>query len=150
MNAENDKNNGVQRITISLPQDTFEKLEDLVISGGWKNRSQVVAQLIRQDYIDSCEKKQDAVMAGTITLFYSEDQPGILNSITEIERKNIEEVISSHKVLLENNHMMEVLVVQGKVQKLHAIVDELLNLKGVEAGKLALTSTILPPIQSPA
>jgi CopG family transcriptional regulator, nickel-responsive regulator len=148
MTEDKEKNGGVQRVTVSLPQGVYRKLEELVEAGNWKNRSQVLAQLVRQEFVESEAKNPEAVMAGTITLFYSEEQPGVLSRIAEIERKNIEEVISTHRVLLEKNYMIEVLVVQGRVRKLQTIVNELLNIKGVEAGKLALTSTILPPIQA--
>lgn len=139
---------GVTRVTVSLPDNTYEQLEQLIESGNWKNRSQVISQLVRDEYLQQLSKVSDSIMAGSITLFYDESQREILTNVCQVQRENINEVISSNRVLLENNHIMEIMVVQGHVSKLVDIQQQLLNIKGVEAGKLALTSVILPPIQS--
>jgi CopG family nickel-responsive transcriptional regulator len=49
-------------------------------------------------------------------------------------------------VQLENNHRMEVILVQGPAGKLREIADRLLGCKGVRTGKLTLTSIIIPPL----
>jgi len=139
---------GVTRITISLPDKTYEQLEDIISAGEWKNRSQIITQLVRDEFISVTSKQSNSIMAGSITLFYDESQRDVLPNVAQVQRENINEVISSHRVLLENNHMMEILVVQGHVKKLEEIQNRFLNIKGVEAGKLVLTATILPPIHS--
>jgi hypothetical protein len=60
--------------------------------------------------------------------------------------KLIAEVISKQHVLLEDNHMMEVILVQGPASRLKAIADELITCKGVRSGKLTISSALIPPI----
>ncbi len=139
---------GVTRVTVSIPEDTYEELEKLIELGKWKNRSQIITQLINDEYIQQATEQQDSIMAGSLTLFYDESQREILEKVTQIQRENIDQVISSNRILLENNHIMEILLVQGKVRKLKEIQNQLLSTKGVKSGKLALTNIILPPIQS--
>ena len=139
---------GVKRVSISLPEKTFDQLEEIIERGEWNNRSQVIAHLIRNEYISYLANQSNTIMAGSITLFYNEVQREILNNVFRVQRENIDEVISANRILLENNHVMEILVVQGYVQKLEKIQNEFLKIKGVKAGKLVLTSIILPPIQS--
>lgn len=141
-------NKGVQRLTISLPDNTFGQLEELVGFGEWKNRSQVISSLVRNEYISQKAKRTNDLMAGSITIFYREDQREILNNVSQIQRNNIDEVISTTRVLLEDNHIMELIVVQGRIKKLEEIKKQLLQIKGVETGNLTLTSVILPPIQT--
>jgi CopG family nickel-responsive transcriptional regulator len=139
---------GVTRVTVSIPDDSYCQLESIITAGKWNNRSQAIAQLIRDEYLEISAKRKKAIMAGSITLFYNEAQREILPNVAEVQRENINEVISTNRVLLENNHVMEILVVQGFVDKLEEIQQQFLKIKGVVAGKLVLTSIILPPIHS--
>lgn len=140
---------GVTRVTISLPDQAYAQLQEIIDVGKWKNRSQVITQLVRDEYVQLTATQQgNPIMAGSITLFYNESQREILNHVSQVQRENVNEVISSNKILLENDHVMEILVVQGYVQKLKEIQCQLLNIKGVEVGKLTLTNVVLPPIQS--
>lgn len=139
---------GVQRLTISLTDKTFEQLEEIVKNGEWKNRSQIISSLIRNEFLNLKSKNGDDLMAGSITLFYREDQREILTKVSQIQRANIEEVISTNRVLLEDNYIMELIVVQGRINKLEEIKKQFLQIKGVETGNLTLTSIVLPPIQS--
>jgi len=139
---------GVQRLSISLPDKTFEQLEEMVDIGEWKNRSQTLSCLVRNEYLNQKKEQSNTIMAGSITIFYREDQREILQNVSQIERKNINEVISTTRILLERNYIMELLVVQGRIKKLNDIKTQLLKIKGVETGNLTLSSIVLPPIQT--
>ncbi len=52
-------------------------------------------------------------MAGTITIVYDESKGNLLQRLAELERRFLDEVISSLHVQLENDHRIEVLLVQG-------------------------------------
>ncbi len=137
---------GVKRITVSLLPEVFESLDNLVIRRGFQSRSQAVAEMIHQSSLDHYQEFGDEIMAGTITLFYDESRPTLLQTLADIERRHINEVISSQHILLENEHTMEVLLVQGPAKRLKKISDELITCRGVKAGRLTIFSTILPPI----
>jgi len=138
----------VHRLTVSIPEKTFNQLEEIMSTGEWKNRSQVISSLVRNEYSNLTAKRTDDLMAGSITLFYREDQREILTKVSQTQRENIEEVISTNRVLLEDNYIMELIVVQGRIKKLEEIKKQFLQIKGVETGNLTLTSIILPPIQT--
>ncbi|MGJ8678002.1 MAG: nickel-responsive transcriptional regulator NikR [Akkermansiaceae bacterium] len=137
---------GIQRISISVRQSLYLALDKLVSERGFENRSQAISEMIHQSLIDHNEECGEQIMAGTITLFYDETKPGLNQEISAIQRENIAEVISSQHILLENNHTMEVMIVQGPANTLKMISDQLITCKGVKSGRLVLTSTIIPPI----
>ncbi len=87
-------------------------------------------------------------MAGVITLIYDEAKGQLLQRLAELERTHVNEVISSLHVQLEDNHRMEVILVQGPAVKLRQIADRLIACKGVRTGKLTLSSMIIPPLHS--
>ena len=141
-----DDEKGVKRISISLPQDAFRDLNNLVKARGFENRSQAIAEMINSSCIEHYKQRGTTIMAGTITLFYDESRPGLLEQLAAIERENIDEVISSQHILLEENHTMEVILVQGPARRLKFISDKLITCKGVKSGRLVIMSMLMPPI----
>lgn len=137
-----------QRITISLPDPVFQQFGELMAERGFQNRSQAIAEVLSQHIADYYSLKGNRLMAGTITLFYDHKRPGLKQQIADIQHESIREVISSLHVLLENSNTMEVILVQGPAKRLRQIANKLLACKGVLAGRLNLTRTLLPPIQT--
>jgi len=140
------KTEKVHRISISLPEQLTVELDQMVVDGGYKNRSQAIARIVRNALLEHYGEKGAQVMAGSITLVYNEAQPNLKTNLVNIQRKHIDSVISSLNMLLEDNYSMEVLQVQGPVNKLNRIVRELRACKGIENCKLILSSAVIPPI----
>lgn len=144
-----DKNrspNLAQRVSISLPAKLATALDEMVSERGFQNRSQAVAEMIEQSLIQHRQEDGAAVMAGTITLFYDSGKTGLLQQLAQIERDHLEECISSQHVLLEGQHIMEVVLVQGPVGTLRALTNKMLACKGVKSGGLTLTSKLIPQV----
>lgn len=137
-----------QRVTISLPDALYQQFEQLMEERGFQNRSQAISEVLSQHIADYYSLKGNRLMAGTITLFYDHKRPGLKQQIADIQHENIRQVISSLHVLLENSNTMEVILVQGPAKRLRQIANKLLACKGVLAGRLNLSRTLLPPIQT--
>lgn len=137
---------GVVRISISLPRGLSADLDNLVASRGFGNRSQAIAMMISDSVVENTRSSRAAVLAGSITLFYNQSRNGLLQRLARLKRKHIDEVIGSLQVQLEDNHLMEVMIVQGPASTLERITDAFVACKGVKAGKLTLTNTVIPPI----
>jgi CopG family nickel-responsive transcriptional regulator len=142
------KTDKVHRISVSLPDQLTKELDQMVIDGGYQNRSQAISHMIRNTLADHYSQKGHQVMAGTVTLVYDESRPNLRQNLVSIQREYIDSVISSLNVLLENYYSLEVLQVQGPVDTLNTIVKKIRACKGVENCKIALTSTIMPPLHS--
>lgn len=135
-----------QRISVSLPPQLAMALDEMVASRGFQNRSQAIAEMIETSLIRHQQEDEATIMAGTITLFYDSEKTGLLEKLARIEREHLEECISSQHVLLEGNHVMEVVLVQGPVKRLRILTDRMLTCKGVSSGGLTLTSKIIPQL----
>lgn len=138
------------RVTLSLPDGVYRQFQELMVERGFHNRSQAVAEVLTQHIADYYSLRGNRMMAGTITLFYDHKRPGLKQEIANIQHESIREVISSLHVLLENSNTMEVILVQGPAKRLRQIANKLLTCKGVLAGRLNLTRTLMPPIQTQA
>ena len=62
--------NNLQRISITVPEKQLEAFDQLVEERGYANRSQAVTELINREVDEHKQELGNAVMAGTITLFY--------------------------------------------------------------------------------
>jgi CopG family nickel-responsive transcriptional regulator len=142
-----DKKQTAHRISVSLPARLAKGLDEMIQKRGFQNRSQAIAEMIEQQLIEFQQENEEAVMAGTITLFYDASKANLLEKLARIEREHIDECISSQHVLLEGDNIMEVVLVQGRVRRLYEITDRMLTCKGVNSGKLTLTSKIIPQVQ---
>lgn len=146
---KNDQKLMASRISVSLPPLLAEALDKMIRERGFHNRSQAIAEMIQQQLIEHQQEKSDTVMAGTITLIYDAAKPELLQKLTRIQREHIEECISSQRIQLEGDYVMEVVLVQGHVQRLREITDRLITCKGVSFGRLTLTDKLIPQVHGP-
>jgi len=141
-----DARDTAERISMSLPRSTLRQFDSLLEQRGFSNRSQAISEILNREIAEANSHVENRVMVGSITLFYSVRRSNIQNTLSKIQREHIAEVVSSLHVLLEDDHIMEVLVVQGPAQKLRRIANELITCKGVKTGNLNLSSSIIPPV----
>ena len=136
----------LRRVTISMPEDTFQALDRIVTGRGFDSRSQAIAEMIHQQAAEHLGRIGTQVMAGTLTMIYDESKSTLLKDLSRVCREHITEVISSQHILLEDDHVLEVLLMQGPANTLRQIANELVTCKGVKSTHLALTPHLLPPL----
>ncbi|HEY3327909.1 MAG TPA: nickel-responsive transcriptional regulator NikR [Novimethylophilus sp.] len=140
------KNRPVNRISISLPDDLQADVDEMVARRGFDSRSQAINDMLHQHVAEHQQKIGDEVMVGTITILYNNATCGLQKTLADMQYKHLDEVISSLHVHLMNNQTMEVILVQGPAQKVQAIADEIVTLRGVITGKLQLMAAVIPPV----
>jgi CopG family nickel-responsive transcriptional regulator len=113
---------------------------------GYASRSQAVATLARDGLVDYAAHIGTASVAGTISLVYDHRKAGLQAKLAAIQHAYYLMVVTSMHVHLEHHNYMEVLLVQGPADKLQALADELVTVRGVKQGKLTLAATALPPL----
>jgi CopG family nickel-responsive transcriptional regulator len=146
--AKEDINEGLRRITVSMPEETYQALDRLVQQRGFENRSQAVAEMIHQHAAQHLGRIGTEVMAGTLTLVYDESKSALLRDLSRIFREHLAEVISSQHVMLEEDHVLEVILMQGPARTLRDISNKLAACKGVKTAQLTLTPHLMPPLHA--
>ncbi len=148
--AKDDSGESLRRVTVSMCEDTFQALDRLVNERGFDSRSQAISEMIHQQAAEHLGKIGTEVMAGTLTLIYDESKSSLLRDLSRICRSHLSEVISSQHILLEDDHVLEVLLMQGPAKTLRGIANELVTCKGVKSAHLTLTPHLLPPLHAKA
>lgn len=147
MNLGNkEKGRPVNRISISLPDDLQADVDEMVARRGFGSRSQAINDMLRQHVADHQRQVGDEVMVGTITILYNNATRGLQKTLADLQYQHLDEVISSLHVHLMDHQTMEVILVQGPAQKVHAIADQIVTLRGIITGRLQLMAAVIPPL----
>ncbi|TAE74492.1 MAG: ribbon-helix-helix protein, CopG family [Verrucomicrobia bacterium] len=146
--ATDESNDGVRRVTVSMPEETFQSLDRLVVARGFDSRSQAVAEMVHQQAAQHLGKVGTEVVAGTLTLVYDESKSALLRDLSRIFREHVAEVVSSQHVLLEDEHVLEMILMQGPAATLREITNKLVACRGVKTAQLTLTPHLLPPLHA--
>lgn len=146
--SKEETTDALRRVTISMPEDTFQALDRLVTERGFGSRSQAISEMIHQQAAEHLGKTGSRIMAGTLTMIYDESKSSLLRDLSRVCREHIAEVISSQHILLEDDHVLEVMLMQGPANTLRQIANELVTCKGVKSTHLALTPHLLPQLHA--
>jgi CopG family nickel-responsive transcriptional regulator len=137
------------RLSISLPAELFAELDTMVSERQVANRSQMIAELIRQELAEhSAREKPQTVLAGTLTLIYRAERGKVRQALAQVQMEFIPEIISSQHIFLEEDQSLEVLLVQGTALQLHNLSDALRKVRGVQQVRLVTTTALLPPLSA--
>lgn len=140
----------VSRISVSLPPALLDQLDAMVAMRGYESRSQAIGEMVNYQLAEHKRKLGDDVMVGTVTLLYDRSTRNVQKQLADLQYQHIDEVVSSLHVHLDHNQVMEVVLVQGHAQRLQAIANAMLTLRGVVTGRLQLLAALMPPLQVPA
>ncbi|KAA8732432.1 ribbon-helix-helix protein, CopG family [Acinetobacter qingfengensis] len=134
------------RISITVPEDTLEALDQMIIQQGFDSRSQALVDMINHRLVEQ-QAVTNAVMAGTLTLLYDRNFTNIRLQVADLQHEYLEQVISSLTVQLDQNKILEVMLLQGVSSDLQQISQQFIAIKGVVKGHLELMEAVMPPLQ---
>jgi CopG family transcriptional regulator, nickel-responsive regulator len=118
----------------------------MVTARGFASRSQAINDMLYQSLTEYRAREGGEIMVGIVTLFYDNSVPGLQKQLADLQFRHIDEVISSLHVHLARSQTMEVVLVQGPANRLHAIADSLISRRGVLSGKMQLIAAVIPPL----
>jgi len=136
----------LSRISISLPEDLLEGLDQMVSERGFDSRSQAICDMINLQLNEHKAKQGKEVMTGTVNLVYKHSTQGLQKKLHDLQFEYIDEVISSLNVNLTHTNTLSIILVQGPADKLNMIANKMITLRGVVYGRLLINSSIIPPL----
>ena len=124
---------GVTRFSVSLPPSLVRTFDDSWKNMGYESRSKAAHDAFRSFISDyKLTRTEAGEIAGTITLVYYLDKPGLLNQIVEAQHKFENVVTASMHVHLTKDKCMEIIAVKGKASDIRSLSQELMTKKGVK------------------
>ena len=130
------------RFSVAMPEDLLMSFDQLVARRGLaKNRSEVVRDLVRDALVeDECATPGEVVM-GTLTIVYDHHSNDLQEKLHAIQHDYFEYIISTMHVHVDQHMCLEVIVMRGETGLVQDIANLILGMKGVQNGRLVLTTT---------
>jgi CopG family nickel-responsive transcriptional regulator len=130
----------VSRIGVSLEKELLEALDNYVADNHFPNRSQAIRQLVRNNLI---EKKWESneMVAGAISLVYDHHKRDLLNILADLQHDYHDIILANQHFHLDHNNCLEIIAVKGEASKLSLLANKLIAVKGIQHGKLTMSSS---------
>ena len=105
------------------------------------NRSEAVRGLMRDALIEEAVGGDDVPAMGVVTLVYNHHAGRVSERLTELQHHHLDRVVTTTHVHLDAERCLEVIMLRGPASIVRELADSLIGTKGVETGRLVLTST---------
>ncbi|MCX5869106.1 MAG: nickel-responsive transcriptional regulator NikR [Deltaproteobacteria bacterium] len=130
----------LKRFTISLEEELLDDFDTFMQQHHYENRSEAIRDLIRARSVQN-EWAADKDVMGVITLVYDHHRHQVQDKITELQHDYHHQIVSTTHVHMDHNNCLEVIIIRGKAAEVQKLADNLIALRGVRSGKLAMSST---------
>lgn len=131
----------LKRFGVSLNSDLLKKFDKLIESKGYRNRSEAIRDLIREDLVSEEWKSGGEETVGVFSLVYDHHKSDLSQVINNIQHNNLNIIRSSTHVHIDHKNCLEVIILKGKSSEIRKLTDQLASTKGIKHGKLIMTST---------
>ncbi|HEY3323491.1 MAG TPA: nickel-responsive transcriptional regulator NikR [Planctomycetota bacterium] len=130
----------LMRMSFSIDEPLFQRLEKLVRESHYTNRSEFVRDMIREQLVGR-EWDENRETLGTVTLVYNHHFRKLSDKLTELQHHHHKTVLAAMHVHLDEHVCAEVILIKGKAGLIRQIADLLRQQKGVLHSALAMSST---------
>jgi CopG family transcriptional regulator, nickel-responsive regulator len=131
---------GLVRTGVALDSHLLKQFDRLIRSEGYDNRSEAFRDLIRDRLNEVSLQSGDASVVGAVTLIYDHHWRQLPDKLMELQHDYHDVIISTVHSHLDHDMCLEVVVVRGKLKQVQELGSRLIGLKGVQHGKLVMTS----------
>ncbi len=122
----------VKRFGVSIEESLLSKFDIFIKERKYKNRSEAIRDLIRENFVNDSWEKSNRIVAGAIIIVYDHHKRELLDNLVDIQHDYQNLIISSQHIHLDHHNCMEIIVVKGKMQKLFELEAILKAIKGVK------------------
>lgn len=127
------------RTAISLDRDLLQKFDRIIKEKGYGSRSEAIRDLVRDLSVKTDIARNRAVVA-TLTLVYDHHQLQLAEQLIEAQHHYAGKVLATTHVHLDARNCLEVIILKGRGSEVQHFTDHLLSLRGVQHGKLIMTT----------
>ena len=128
----------MQRFTISLDDALAGQFDALIASAGYVNRSEAVRDLIRHRMDSEHLDASAPWCVATINYVYDHHDRVVSERVQSLQHAHHDLVITSLHTHLDHDHCLETVVLRGRTERVSALSQQLIALRGVRHGSVHL------------
>jgi CopG family transcriptional regulator, nickel-responsive regulator len=130
----------LSRIGVAIDTELLRRFDRFIAKKGYENRSEAFRDLIRGCLVGSAVVAPDAFVVGTVTLIYDHHTRLLPEKLTGLQHEHHHVIISTLHAHLDHESCLEVVVLRGKSKEVQKLADRLISIKGVQHGRLVMSS----------
>jgi CopG family transcriptional regulator, nickel-responsive regulator len=130
----------LSRTGVAFDSNLLERFDRFISKQGYTNRSEALRDLIRDRLVNAATEDPESVVVGSITLIYDHHSRLLPAKLTALQHDYHDVIIATTHAHLDHNTCLEVIVVRGKAHRVQALADLLIGTKGVQHGRLVMSS----------
>ena len=128
------------RTGVALDSNLLKRFDRLIRAQGYENRSEAFRDLIRDRLNDESLQSAEIFVVGAVTLIYDHHSRLLPDKLMQLQHEYHYVIISTVHSHLDHDMCLEVVVVKGKLKQVQELGNRLIGLKGVQHGKLVMSS----------
>jgi len=125
---------------VAIDSDLLTRFDRYLEKQGYSNRSEAFRDLIRDRLIAAATEDPNAQVVGSVTLIYDHHSRLLPDKLAKLQHDRHDLVIATTHAHLDHHTCLEVVVVRGRSKDVQKIADLLIGTKGVQHGRLVMTS----------
>lgn len=129
------------RFGVSIRGKLLRQFDNLIGQKGYVNRSEAIRDLIRKHLVEHEWEQGDRETIGTLTIVYNHHVRELSERLDQFQHDHYENVISTMHVHLDEHNCLEIMVLRGVPAQIRSLADYIIGVKGVNHGKLVMTTT---------
>jgi CopG family transcriptional regulator, nickel-responsive regulator len=130
----------LSRIGVSIDTALLSRFDTYISDKGYDNRSEAFRDLIRDQLVNSVVIADNAFVVGTVTLIYDHHARLLPEKLADLQHDHHELIISTLHAHLDHETCLEVVILRGKSKDVQRLADQLISTKGVQHGRLVMSS----------
>ncbi|MFH2144619.1 MAG: nickel-responsive transcriptional regulator NikR [Candidatus Omnitrophota bacterium] len=129
------------RFGVSLNDRLLKDFDRLISGRNYKNRSQAIADLIRDSLIERDWQFKNKRVAAIIGLVYDHHRRDLVNKIVDIQHDFQKLVISTQHIHLDHKNCLEIIAAKGQAQAIVGLAHKLRAVKGIKHASFTTTTS---------
>ena len=130
----------LSRIGVAIEAELLHRFDRYIEKKGYQSRSEAFRDLIRDRLVDSAVVAPKALVVGTVTLIYDHHARLLPEKLADLQHAHHGVVISTLHAHLDGDNCLEVVLLRGKSKDVQELADLLISTKGVQHGRLVMSS----------
>lgn len=129
----------VKRFGVSLNEELFNKLDQIVEQEKFPNRSRAISYLI-SEHKNNENFKPNEIVTGAVILIYDHNKTELHSKIKTLQHEYSCLILSAQHIHLDSNNCIETINVKGSAEKVLKVANKLKAIKGIKFGNFNLVS----------
>ena len=129
------------RFGVSMDDELLEKLDSIVQSRSYPNRSEAIRDLVRGALVGEEWSSSSGEVIGVLVIVFDHHQPQLASRVMHIEHDFGDTIISTQHIHLDHDNCLEIVAVKGDARRVRKLACTLRACKGIRHVTLSMTTT---------